>query len=178
MCFEILFSFGYYWHIFYQDHNTLASIVCFKKLFIFCSKNVASNKNFMIKFTFSICNQQLSFTLAIPFFLYINNDDNNGSKVPTLKIIFEFFNGIHVEKHGNQLRLKISDWWHNGCWLNCNNNMHVTFFKSPFGQINSMLTFFTHTNMHFYKYCSWIFLWGDFTPLKVIVVRATLSNKS
>jgi hypothetical protein len=23
--------------------------------------------------------------------------------------------------------------WHNGCWHNCNDNMHVTFLETPFG---------------------------------------------
>jgi hypothetical protein len=48
---------------------------------MFCCKIVASNKNVMVKFTFSIYNQQLFFTLVIPSSLYINNEDNNGSKV-------------------------------------------------------------------------------------------------
>ncbi len=39
LCFKILVSFGCYYHILDQDHNTLASIVCFKKLFIFCFEN-------------------------------------------------------------------------------------------------------------------------------------------
>ncbi len=80
---------------FYQDHNTLTSIVCLKKLFILCFEIVA--KNIMFKFTFSICNQQLSFTFIIPFPPYTNNDDTNGSKVSTFKMTFEFSYGIHVE---------------------------------------------------------------------------------
>jgi hypothetical protein len=39
---------------FIKDHSTLVSIICLKKLFIFCFKIVA--KNIMVKFTFSMCN--------------------------------------------------------------------------------------------------------------------------
>jgi ADP-dependent phosphofructokinase/glucokinase len=78
-------------------------------LFITCFEIVAKNKNILFKFTFSIYNQQLPFTLAIPSSPYTNNDDNNGNITPTLKRIFEFSNGIHVKKHGNQFKFKNSD---------------------------------------------------------------------
>jgi hypothetical protein len=70
---------------------------------------VAQNKNILIKFTFSIYNQQLSFTLVIPSSPYTNNDDNNGNIVSTLKRIYEFSNGIYVKKHGNQFRTNKND---------------------------------------------------------------------
>ncbi len=28
--------------------------------------------------------------------------------------------------------LECRNWWHNGCWVHCNDNMHVTFLKTPF----------------------------------------------
>jgi hypothetical protein len=42
---------------FYQDHNTLAFIIYFKKLFIFYFEIIAKNNNILVKFTFSIYNQ-------------------------------------------------------------------------------------------------------------------------
>jgi hypothetical protein len=54
----------------------------------------------MFKFTFSICNQQLSFTFIIPSSPYTNNDNKNDTKASTLKRTFEFFYGIHVENIG------------------------------------------------------------------------------
>jgi len=57
LCFEISIPFGCCCHVFYQDHNTLASIVCFKKLFILYFEIIAKNKNILVKFTFSIYNQ-------------------------------------------------------------------------------------------------------------------------
>jgi len=97
MCLHIMISFRCC-HIFYQDHNKLTSIVCLKKLFILCFEIVA--KNIMFKFTFFICNQQLSFTFIIPSSLYTNNDNKNGNKASTLKRTFEFSYGIHVENIG------------------------------------------------------------------------------
>jgi hypothetical protein len=97
MCIQILIFFRCC-HIFYQDHNTLASIVCLKKLFILCFEIVT--KNIMFKFTSSICNQQLSFTFIIPFSPSTNNDDKNSSKALTLKRTFEFSYGTHVENIG------------------------------------------------------------------------------
>ncbi len=90
---------------FYQDHNTLASIVCLQKLFILCFEIVV--KNNMFRYIFSICNQQLSFTFIIPSSLYTNNDDKNGSKSSTLKRTFEFFYRIHVENIGINLDSKV-----------------------------------------------------------------------
>jgi hypothetical protein len=46
-------------------------------------------------------NQHLSFTFDIPSSPYINNDDNNNSRAPTLKITFELSNGIHIKKYEN-----------------------------------------------------------------------------
>jgi hypothetical protein len=80
-----------------------------QKLSIFCFKIVVKSKNILVKFTFFIYNQQLSFTLAIPSSLYTNNDDNNGSRVSILKKNYEFFNGISVTKHGNQFKAKKND---------------------------------------------------------------------
>jgi len=57
----------------------------------------------LVKFTFSIYNQQLFFTFAIPYSPYTNDDDNNRSKLPILNENFKFFNGIHVEKMGINL---------------------------------------------------------------------------
>ncbi len=79
----------------------MACIVRFKKLFIFNFKIVTKSKNVLVNFTFSICDQQLFFTFAIPYSPYTNDDDNNGSRPPTLNRTFEFSNGIHVKKHGN-----------------------------------------------------------------------------
>jgi hypothetical protein len=45
-------------------------------------------------------NQQLFFTF-IPYSPSTNDNDNNGNKPPILNRIFEFSNGIHVEKYGN-----------------------------------------------------------------------------
>jgi hypothetical protein len=55
----------------------------------------------LVKFTFSICNQQFFFTSVIPYSPYTNDNNNNGSRPPTLNRTSEFFNEIHVEKHGN-----------------------------------------------------------------------------
>jgi len=79
----------------------MASIVGLKKLFIFCSEIVTMNKNILVKFTFFICNQQLFFTFAIPYSIFTNDDDNNGSRPPTLNITFKFYNGTHVKKYRN-----------------------------------------------------------------------------
>jgi hypothetical protein len=40
-----------------------------------------------------------------------------------------------MEKHGNQFRFKFKRnyWWDDGHRFNYNDNMHVKFFKSPFG---------------------------------------------
>jgi len=109
LCPQISISFGHCHHILNQNHNALASIVCLKKLFIVYFEIVVKNKNVLFKFTFSIYNQQLSFTLAIPSSPYTNNDDNNGNIILTFKKTFEFSNGIHVKKHGNQFGFKNSD---------------------------------------------------------------------
>ncbi len=50
-------------------------------------------------------------------------------------------------------------------------------FSKPLLDFNLMRTFSIFINMPFCKCCSCISIWGDFT-LKVIVVKATLSNKS
>jgi hypothetical protein len=76
----------------------MASIVRLEKLFIFCFEIVTKSNNVLIKFTFSICNQQLLFTFVIPYSLYTNDD---GSRPPNLNRTFEFSNGILVKKHGN-----------------------------------------------------------------------------
>jgi hypothetical protein len=47
------------------------------------------------------CNQQLFLTFVIPYSPYTNDNDKNGSKPSTMNRTFEFFNRIHVEKHGN-----------------------------------------------------------------------------
>jgi hypothetical protein len=70
----MLISFECCCHILDQDHNTLTFIICFKKLFICYYKIVVKNKIILIKFTCSICNQQLFFTFDIPISPYINND--------------------------------------------------------------------------------------------------------
>jgi hypothetical protein len=79
----------------------LAFIVRLKKLFKFYCEIVTKNKNILVKLTFSMYNQQLFFTFAIPYSPYTNDDVNNGSKPPILNRIFQFSNGIHVEKYGN-----------------------------------------------------------------------------
>jgi hypothetical protein len=50
---------------------------------------VAKNKNILVKVT-SIYNQQLFFIFAILYTFYTNDDDNNGSRPPTLNKTFEF----------------------------------------------------------------------------------------
>jgi hypothetical protein len=47
------------------------------------------------------------FAFAIPSSPYTNNDDNNSNKIPTLKITFEFSNGIHVKNMGTNVGLKV-----------------------------------------------------------------------
>ncbi len=79
----------------------MASIICLKKLFIFYSKIVTKSKNVLVKFTFSIYDQQFFFTFAIPHSPYTNDDDSNGSKPPTPNKTSKFSNEIHVKKHGN-----------------------------------------------------------------------------
>jgi hypothetical protein len=79
----------------------MASTICFKKLFILCFEIITKSKNVLVNFTFSICNQQLLFTFAIPYSPYTNDDDNNGSRFPILNRISQFFNEIHVKKHVN-----------------------------------------------------------------------------
>jgi hypothetical protein len=70
-------------------------------LFISCFEIVTKSNNVLVKFTFSIYNQQLIFTFTIPYSLYTNDDDNNGSRPPTLNRTPEFCNGIHVKKIKN-----------------------------------------------------------------------------
>jgi hypothetical protein len=79
----------------------MTSILYLKKLFTFCFEIVIKNKNILVKFTFSIYNQQLLFTFVIPYSFYTNDDDNNGGKPPTLNRTFEFSNEIHMKKHEN-----------------------------------------------------------------------------
>jgi hypothetical protein len=75
----------------------MTSIIRLKKLFILYFEIVTKSKNALVKFTFSICNQQLLFTFVIPYSLYTNDNDNNGSRPPTLNKTFEFFNEIYVK---------------------------------------------------------------------------------
>jgi hypothetical protein len=84
----------------------MASIICLKKLFILCFEIITKSKNILVNFTFSIYNQQVLFTFVIPYSPYTNDNDNNGSKPLILNRSFEFFNGIHVKKHANYLRLE------------------------------------------------------------------------
>ncbi len=77
----------------------MASIVRFKKLFIFYYKIITKNKNVLLKFTFSIWNQQFFFTFVIPYSPYTNDNYGNGSKPPTLNNTSKFSDGIHVKKH-------------------------------------------------------------------------------
>jgi hypothetical protein len=70
-------------------------------LFIFCFEIVIKSKNVLVKFIFSIYNQQFSFTFIIPYSPYTNDNDNNDSIPPILNKTFEFSIGIHVKKHGN-----------------------------------------------------------------------------
>jgi hypothetical protein len=76
----------------------------------------------------------LLFTFAIPYSPYTNDDDNNGSRPPTLNITFEFFNGIHVKKIG------INSGWNVGI----NNTMVVdsivmTTCMSPFSTFRLLI---------------------------------------
>jgi hypothetical protein len=70
-------------------------------LFIFYFEIVTKSKNVLVKFMFSISNQQLFFTLAIHYSPYTNDNDSNGNIPLTFNITFEFLNGIHVKNHGN-----------------------------------------------------------------------------
>jgi hypothetical protein len=117
------YVFKYWYPLDVVDTVFIKTIIHWLPLYVLKSYSCLTLKLLLIKMSwsnlpFSIYNQQLFFTLVIPSSLYINNDDNNCTKVPTLKNIFEFFNGCG--KDGNQLRLKISDRWHNGRRLNCN----------------------------------------------------------
>jgi hypothetical protein len=69
-------------------------------LFIFYFEIVTKSNNVLVKFTFSIYNQQLFFTFTIPYSPYTNDDDNNGNKPPTLNRTFEFSNGIMWKNMG------------------------------------------------------------------------------
>jgi hypothetical protein len=86
----------------------------------------------LIKFTFFICNQQLFFIFIILYPLYTNDNDNNGNRPPTMNITFEFPMEPMWEKNENLFKLECKNWWHNDYRLNCNENMHVTFFKALF----------------------------------------------
>jgi hypothetical protein len=135
----------------------MASIVHLKKLFIFYSKIVTKSKNVLVKFTFSIYNQQLFFTFFVPYSLYTNDDDNNGRRPSIMNRTSKFSNGIHVKKHGNYLRLECKNWWHNGCQLNCDDNMHVNLFTISLRLwLNAKNS--TFTNMPFCKCYSCIFI--------------------
>jgi hypothetical protein len=68
------------------------------------------------------------------------------------------------------------NWWHNGCQLNSNDNMHITFLKTVF-EFWFHVKISTPTYIPFCKSYSYISMCGDFT-FKVIVVKATLFNKS
>jgi hypothetical protein len=48
-----------------------------------------------------------------------------------LDIISEFPNWIYMKKHWNQFRMEVWNWRHNGCQFSSNDNMHITFFKTP-----------------------------------------------
>ncbi len=128
----------------------MASIVCFKKLFIFYFEIVTESNNVLVKFTFSICNQQLFFTFTIPYSLYTNDDDNNGNRPPTLNITFEFSNGIMWKNMGinSGWNVRIND-------TMVVNSIVMTTCMSPFSKplldFDPMPKFSTLTNMPFCK---------------------------
>jgi hypothetical protein len=66
-------------------------------MFTLCYEIVAHRNNILVKIFLSICKHQLLFTLAIPSFLYTNNNNNNGSRSPTLNKILKFPNEICVK---------------------------------------------------------------------------------
>jgi hypothetical protein len=126
-------------------------------LFIFYYEIVTKSKNILVKFILSIYNQQLLFTFAIPYTLNTNDDDTNGSMPLTVNITFEFSNWIHVKKHWNYLRLECKNWQHNGCRLNCDDDMHVSLLKTFFRLWLNAKIF--HPCKHFFsKCCSCIFI--------------------
>jgi hypothetical protein len=123
-------------------------------LFILCFEIVANN---MFKFIFYICNQQLSFTFIIPSSFYTNNDDNNGSKSSTLKMIFEFSYRIHVENIGINLGSKVMiddkmviDWI---VITTC-----MSPFSNPFWTLTQCRNFWLSQTWFFCKYYSYIFI--------------------
>jgi hypothetical protein len=79
----------------------MAFIVHLKKLFMLCFEIVTKNKNVLVKFTFSLYNQQLLFTFTIPYSPYTNDDDSNGNRPPILNKTLKFSNVMHMKKHGN-----------------------------------------------------------------------------
>jgi len=113
----------------------MASIVRFKKLFILCFEIVTKNKNVLVKLTFSIYNQQLFFTFIIPYLPHTNDDDNNGRRPPILNETFEFSNGMHVKKHGNNLgwNVRIDD-------TMVVDSIVMTTCMSPFSHLFQILT--------------------------------------
>jgi hypothetical protein len=134
----------------------MTSIIRLKKLFILYFEIVTKSKNALVKFTFSICNQQLLFTFVIPYSLYTNDNDNNGSRPPTLNKTFEFFNEIYVK-----MGIKLG--WN--AWINdtmvVDSIVMITCmspFSKPLLDFDSMQKNSTFTNMPFYKCCSCIFI--------------------
>lgn len=71
------------------------------------------------------------FTLVISSSSHINNYDHNVTYISTLDGIFEFLNGIHVEKLRSQFKMEVRHCRHNMHWYN--DNVQVTFFKTLFG---------------------------------------------
>jgi hypothetical protein len=62
-------------------------------------KKCYQKQNYPSQIHLFICNQQLFFTFDTHVSPYINNDDNNNTKAPTLKRIFKLSNGIHIKKY-------------------------------------------------------------------------------
>ncbi len=110
-CLQISISFGCYYHIHVYDHNTSISIIWLKKLFILFLKLLditrtswsnSPTPSIIIKFFHWV---------VIPLSLCTNNDDNNGSRIPTLNRTLNRASKFPkcVEKHKNQLKLEFEN---------------------------------------------------------------------
>ncbi len=133
-------------------------------MFILCSRIVIKSKYILVKFTFSICNQQLFFTFVIPYSPYNNDDDNNDSKPPTLISFLNFLMEPMWKNMGTSSgwNAKIDD-------IMVIDSIVMTTCMSPFSKpfldFDSMPNFSTFTYM-FLCNATHIFLYEVISPSK------------
>ncbi len=139
---QISISFCWYCHILDWIHYTKGSIICFNK-FMFCSKIINKSKDILVKFTFSIYNQQLFFTFVIPYSL---------RQMMMNFLMKSIWKNIGINSSWN---VGIDDTMvvDSIVMITC-----MSPFSKPLLDFDSMLKFSTFTNMSFDKFYSCIYM--------------------